>query len=128
MKINEILHESGQGIAFNDLEPMHVFALKAIASGQWSADDVVELMYPMGSPNKRNQAVSDLKSFKLLTDDGELNGNGIKFGQYAVKHGSLEKRNAVSRNAKGSINRGEKGPRERNGDLRRADNARGFNG
>ena len=112
MKINEILQEGfGQSVAFNDLEPLHIFVLKKMASGQLDLDN---------ASDKTLDAVDDLSAFGLLDDNEQLTQRGMKFVKYAKQSGSLQQRTAASRNAKGSINRGERGPRERNGLVRRA--------
>ena len=121
MKIQDILNESfGQNVAFNDLEPLHIFVLKKMYKNQLNLNKVSD---------KTLTAVDDLMTFGLVDDNETVTKRGAQFVKYAIEHGgSLQQRTAASRNARGSVNRGEKGPRARQGELRRNDAERGFEG
>lgn len=117
MKINTILEGFGQSVAFNDLQPLHIFVLKKMASNQLNLNKVSD---------KTLDAVDELVSFGLLDQNERLTQRGVKFADYANRAGSLQKRTLASKNAKGSVNRGEAGPRERNGMVRQQGRDRGF--
>lgn len=99
MKITDVLEERS-GVVFNDLQPIHIFVLKKVYSGDIDFNN---------ASDKTLDAVDDLIAYGLLTNDEQLTRTGAEMAKHAVERGSLEKR--------------EKGLRRRKerGDLKRDD-------
>lgn len=88
MKLNNIITESivlENNIDFDDLSPIQVGALKAIADGRLdfenASDRMIDVLY-------------DLQDFGLLDREFELTSSGLEAVDAARTHGSYEKRKA----------------------------------
>lgn len=102
MKINDVLMER---VAFNDLQPIHMYALKLIYNGKDLSN----------AKDSTLDAIDDLMAFGLVANGEQLTQRGAEFAKHAMERGSLEKR--------------EKGLRRRKerGQLKRDDKAMGLN-